>query len=222
MNINNSLFSSRKLHRKCRKISYNSLIIIRLVMCDAGDRQNTYFSPGSGTQTASRFSSTSCLGSSYFSFYWPWWRPSLGRPPVPACRTSIGTPPIQCKSQYYTFVSFSFISTSASSFFRIIIFYHTGHFREPSCASSNSDALEMPRSMLLYEQICAYPVFVGEYRALSLFHRKKWGRKEESESKILFKYVQAGIATALQRDTKAKNSALPDNIVTLPRYMIRW
>lgn len=35
------------------------------------DRQNIPFSPGSGTQTASRFSSTSCRGSSYFSCCWP-------------------------------------------------------------------------------------------------------------------------------------------------------
>lgn len=79
-----------------KRLQYISLLLC--FGCDAGDRQNTHFSRGSGTQTASRFSSTSCRGSSYFSFCWPWWRPSLGRPPVPACRTFTGTPPIQCKS----------------------------------------------------------------------------------------------------------------------------
>ena len=89
--------------------------------CGTGDRQIPHFSRGSGTQTASRFSSTSCRGSSYFSFCWPWWRPSLGRPPVPACRTSTGTPPIQCKSLFYSFCLHLF----ALHLFRVIIFYHT-------------------------------------------------------------------------------------------------
>lgn len=96
------------------------------IICVTGDRQNITFSPGSGTQTASRFSSTSCRGSSYFSCCWPWWRPSLGRPPVPACRTSTGTPPIQCKSAPY--FCFFFFRLFAPHLFRVIIFYHAGHW----------------------------------------------------------------------------------------------
>lgn len=51
----------------------------------------------SATRTASRFSSTSCPGSFFFSCCLLWWRPFHGRPPVPACRTYTGTPPIQCE-----------------------------------------------------------------------------------------------------------------------------
>lgn len=120
----------------------SSLIIICLGY-GAGGRQDIPFSRGSGTQTASRFSSTSCRGSSYFSCCWPWWRPSLGRPPVPACRTSTGTPPIQCKSALLPLL---FSRLSAPHLFCVIIFYHTGHW--DSRARTNSDGLEMPRSML--------------------------------------------------------------------------
>lgn len=116
------LFYEIDLSRGCsesyRFINHNPSWII----CVTGDRQNITFSPGSGTQTASRFSSTSCRGSSYFSCCWPWWRPSLGRPPVPACRTSTGTPPIQCKSAPY--FCFFFFRLFAPHLFRVIIFYH--------------------------------------------------------------------------------------------------
>lgn len=123
-NINNNmLFYEIDLSRRCSEFINHNL---SWIICVTGDRQNITFSPGSGTQTASRFSSTSCRGSSYFSCCWPWWRPSLGRPPVPACRTSTGTPPIQCKSAPY--FCFFFFRLFAPHLFRVIIFYHAGHW----------------------------------------------------------------------------------------------
>jgi len=116
--------------------------------CCTGDRQDTDFSPGSGTQTASRFSSTSCRGSSYFSCCWPWWRPSLGRPPVPACRTSTGTPPIQCKSSNRpTFRSFS-PRRAIASLFRIIIFHRAEITSDHRLARASSNAVFRARGAL--------------------------------------------------------------------------
>lgn len=78
-------------------------------------------------------------------------------------------------SQHSCLFSFRF---SAPHPFRVIIFYHAGH-RDSGVSRTNSDGLEMPRSMLsLRAGSCmSNRVFVGGYRArvCSLFHRKNGG-----------------------------------------------
>lgn len=201
-----------------KTLQYISLLIC--FECDAGDRQNTYFSRGSGTQTASRFSSTSCRGSSYFFFCWPWWRPSLGRPPVPACRTSTGTPPIQCKS-LLLFLPSSLCAVS------LPCNYLLSHRTRLAHRLERPDDLETPRSMLLYKRVRAYSAAslrgrIPKARAVSLFHHKNW-----RDSKTLFWYIHiyiyTKIATILRQAMRTKTySHHWDNIVTLLWNSLQW
>lgn len=98
-------------------------------------------------------------------------------------------------SQRLTFVFFfSFASSLSRRIFFLSYNYLLSHrtlsrlARTHLAAPSNSDALEMPRNMLLCEQVYiqVYPVFVGGYRAQasSLFRRKKWGGGEWEEAKL--------------------------------------
>lgn len=82
-------------------------------------------------------------------------------------------------SQYRALAPSFFFCSSAPHLFRVIIFYHAGHWNSGVPGTNQlGRGLEMPRSMLtLRASSCTLrpPVFVGGYRARvsSLFHPKK-------------------------------------------------